>query len=387
MLIVAVFAAALYLPSLRNGFVWDDVYLVGNPDVETLNMASVKRLFTTNFWDVIVSQSGMYRPAHGDVVHDRLPRERRQRARFSSHQYRAQRDRVRARLSRDSRDVRGAFRGVPGRAFLRRRFPCTWRTWQWISGRTDILATLFMLASLLCYALWRRRGGILAPLGALVCAALATAWEGDRGRPSGVVAMCELMPRAEFERPAPRLRGWPIVAGMVALVFAYLGVRRALFGSSLIFYARFTHSAVQAVAFTFSIVAHYTYKLVWPFRLDAESDFYPPDRFLNLHTLVGILVVGLAVTALVRWRRQRAVVFAIAVIGCGLAPVLNILPVNQVLAERFLYFPSIGYVLLVSLLVARAAGWRRIPLLADSARCWWRARLAPSRAHSIGRMT
>jgi tetratricopeptide (TPR) repeat protein len=243
-------------------------------------------------------------------------------------------------------------------------FPMHTENVAWISGRTDILATLFMLASLLCYALWRRRGGILAPLGAIVCAALALLGKEVAVVLPGVVAMCELMPRADFERPAPRLRGWPIVAGMVALVFAYLGVRRTLFGSSLIFYARFTHSAVQAVGFTFSIVAHYMYKLVWPFRLSAESDFYPPESFFNLHTLVGILVVALAVTALVRWRHQRALVFAIAVIGCGLAPVLNILPVNQVLAERFLYFPSIGYVLLVSLLVARAVGWRRIPVLA-----------------------
>jgi hypothetical protein len=41
----------------------------------------------------------------------------------------------------------------------------------------------------------------------------------------------------------------------------------------------------------------------------------------------------------------------VAVIACGLAPALHIVPGNGVLAERFLYLPSFGYALLVSLAV------------------------------------
>jgi tetratricopeptide (TPR) repeat protein len=52
-----------------------------------------------------------------------------------------------------------------------------------------------------------------------------------------------------------------------------------------------------------------------------------------------------------RWRRHGAFVFGVALMAFGLAPVLNILPLNQVLAERFLYFPSIGFALLIALAV------------------------------------
>jgi tetratricopeptide (TPR) repeat protein len=362
-LLVAVFAAALYLPSLRNGFVWDDVYLVGNPDVHTLDTATVKRLFTTNFWEVIESQSGMYRPltALTFLTDYHLNGE-------NAGGFHLTNVVLNALVCALVFLVLLELLAAPVLAFLAAlffaAFPMHVENVAWVSGRTDVIATLFMLASLLCYARWRRRGGIVAPIGAFLCFALALMGKESAVVLPGVVALYELVPRAEFERPASRGRGWFFVAGMIALVIAYLAVRRTLFGSALIFYSRFTQGATQAVALTFSIVAHYAYKLVWPFRLDAESDFYPPNSFWNLHTLVGVVIVAAAVTALVRWRRQRVVVFAIAVLGCGLAPVLNILPLNQVLAERFLYFPSVGYVLLVSLLITSASARWRMPVLA-----------------------
>jgi len=61
-LAVALFAWVLYLPSLGNPFIWDDLILIGSPEIQTLDAATVKRLFTTNFWDVSDATSGMYRP-------------------------------------------------------------------------------------------------------------------------------------------------------------------------------------------------------------------------------------------------------------------------------------------------------------------------------------
>jgi tetratricopeptide (TPR) repeat protein len=113
------------------------------------------------------------------------------------------------------------------------------------------------------------------------------------------------------------------------------------------------------VALTFSIVAHYAYKLVYPFRLNPIPDFQPAGNFFNLHTLVGIAVVALVVASVIRWRQNRTFVFGVAVIACGLAPVIHIVPANVVLAEHFLYFPSLGYALLVSLAVTHFLERRR----------------------------
>jgi protein O-mannosyl-transferase len=150
---------------------------------------------------------------------------------------------------------------------------------------------------------------------------------------------------------------------MFVLVAFYFALRRHVLGSSVSYFHRFTTGVVQAVALSFSILAHYAYKLLFPFRLNAESDFPPPAIFWNIHTLVGIAIFVATCFALYRWRRQSVFVFGIAVIGLGLTPVLNILPANQVLAERFLYFPSVGYSLLVAFAVAALRQRWRVPVI------------------------
>jgi len=201
------------------------------------------------------------------------------------------------------------------------------------------------LASLLCYA--------LALLGKEVAVVLP-----------GVVAAYELLTGSDDQQPKRGRGRWLVLLGMCTLMTAYFALRRHLLGSSLLALPRVTEGISQAVALSFSIVAHYTYKLVYPFRLNPTPDFQPAGSFFNLHTLVGIAVVALVVASVVKWRRNCAFVFGVAVIACGLAPVLHIVPANVVLAEHFLYFPSFGYALLVSLAVIHFRERRRAVALA-----------------------
>jgi hypothetical protein len=150
------------------------------------------------------------------------------------------------------------------------------------------------------------------------------------------------------------------VLGVIAVL--YFVLRKQVLGASLVSFHRFTHGAMQAVAFSFSILAHYAYKLLFPFRLRAEADFPPPAGFADVHALAGLAVAVGAGCALWIWRRHAAFVFGMAVIVLGLAPVLNIVPANQVLAERFLYFPSVGFALLVALGVAALRSRWRLPV-------------------------
>ncbi|HET6349608.1 MAG TPA: tetratricopeptide repeat protein, partial [Candidatus Krumholzibacteria bacterium] len=146
---------------------------------------------------------------------------------------------------------------------------------------------------------------------------------------------------------------------MFAAALLYLAVRKHVLGSSLVSYHRFTQGAEQAVALSFSILGHYVYKLVFPFRLNAESDFPPPAHLWNVYAIIGIGIFAGVCYATYRWRRHSAMVFGVAVIGLGLAPVLNVVPINQILAERFLYFPSLGFCLLLALAaVSLRRRWR-----------------------------
>jgi tetratricopeptide (TPR) repeat protein len=368
-LAVALFAWLLYLPSLDNDFVWDDVILIGSPEMRSLDAATVKRLFTTNFWDVSDATSGMYRPLtslsyHADYqVYGSNPRGFHHtniilNAAVSAMVFLAL-------LEMFSQPLLALLAALWFAAF-----PMHVQSVAWISGRTDVVATLFALLSLWFYARWRKRSGPGAATGSLLCCALALLGKEVAVVLPGVAAVYELLPRGGDERRSHGAGRWGLLLGMCTLAAVYFGVRHSVLGSSLGALPRVTHGISQAVALTFSIVAHYTYRLIYPFRLNPTPDFPPPAHFFNLHTMAGVAVVALVVAAVIRWRRQRVFVFGVAVIACGLAPVLHVVPANVVLAEHFLYFPSLGAALLVSLAVTHLPGRRRTLALGAFTAVW-----------------
>jgi tetratricopeptide (TPR) repeat protein len=355
--VVFALALAVYLPSLGNGFVWDDVALIENPDVRSLDASTLARILTTNYWDATEEHSGLYRPLtalsfHLDYrIHGDSP--------AGFHLTNALLNAIVCVLVFLLLFEMFGNTGVAiTAAALFAVFPMHTENVAWVSGRTDVIATLFMLASLGCHALWRRRGHVAALAGVFAFFSLALLGKEIAVVLPAVVAVIEgfTPPRVGTRRRG----GWGVVVVLVAMTAAYLLLRRHVLGSSLHYFDRFTHGAVQAVALSLSIFAHYVYKLVYPFRLDAESDFVPPASFWNIDTLAGLAILGAMLFFLVRRPRNHAAVLAIAVLLCGLAPVLNILPLNQVLAERFLYFPSVGFCLLLAMAASAARRRRRV---------------------------
>lgn len=344
---VLVFAGAilLYLPTVRNQFVWDDIALIENQDIRTLDAATMKRIFTTNFWEASETHSGLYRPLtalsfHADYqIHGQSP--------GGFHFTNAVLNGIVCALvflTLLEMFARPDLALVAAALFA--AFPMHTENVAWVAGRTDVIAALFMLASLWCYARWRSRPGVHLLAGIVAGFILALLGKETAVVLPAVIAAANLV---ALPRDRAGARRWALVVGLLIVTAGYFFLRRAVLGSAVLYFSRFTTGALQAVSLSLSILAHYTYKLIWPFRLDAEADFLPPKTFLNIHTLAGLLILVAAVYAVFRWRRHAAVVFGLALIALGLAPVLNILPVNQVLAERFLYFPSLGYVLLLGL--------------------------------------
>jgi tetratricopeptide (TPR) repeat protein len=120
------------------------------------------------------------------------------------------------------------------------------------------------------------------------------------------------------------------------------------------------------------VIPVYLRLLLWPVDLNPKHWVAPPSGILDWNVRMGLallLVLGAVVLA---WRRQvPGLGPGLAWLGLAWLPASNLVPIPAfVLAERYLYLPSVGFCIALAG-VAAAAGalgdrWRR-PLLATAA--------------------
>lgn len=352
-LVLFVFSWLLYANTLVNEFVWDDrTLIVENADIRSLDAPTVKRLFTTHYWDVLGGPGGLYRPLSALSLH--LDYQLYGKSPAGFHATNATLNAlvtvmVFVLVLQLFARVRLAFLT----ALLFAALPLHTENVAWVSGRTDVLATLFMLLSLAAYAWWRRRGVATGfVLSALAYVAAVLSKEIALVLPP-LVLLVEAGPFPGLDDTGGRWR-WPrgrlattaaVFFGIAALA---LWVRHAVLGSALESFQPFATGISSTVALSLSILAGYAWKLVAPLSLNAEWQAAEPAGLADVHVAAGLVVAAALVWALVRWRRRGEAVFAVAVFLVGLGPVLNIFPITEVSAERFLYFPSLGFCLAVA---------------------------------------
>lgn len=242
----------------------------------------------------------------------------------------------------------------------------------WITSRADLLGGLFAVLTLLAFRRRDRTGPVLGyPL--FVAALFA--------KESSVVvpllgALLDLaLPRREPERPVALLKRWaPLLLLAIAFVLLRQEVldghagQRPFWGGSWLITA---DSMVVGLGW-------YVLRLALPFgpRFDYQLPLAPE---VGLVVVIGVglalaVAVGLATRALVRGR-ARAVGAGVWWILLALAPVSNLLvPINILVAERFLYLAAVGWMLILAALWS--VGWRGRPA--------WRAVMVVVAIHWIG---
>jgi tetratricopeptide (TPR) repeat protein len=222
----------------------------------------------------------------------------------------------------------------------------------WISAAMDLEMTLFYLLAFCCFLWIERRAGIqrlwlqvamtasyalalLSKEPAVTLPLLATIYEhwyrGDRE---------ETPWRQKLLRYGPL---W-----LVSLGYALVRVR--VFGT-------FAHppglhplSVPQVLLSALALIGNYFALLFWPARLSAFYVFHASAR-IDWHVIAGVLAVVVSAAAFgVLWKRARPATFGILWLFITLAPVLDARWMGvYVLAERYLYLPSVGFCLV--------AGW------------------------------
>lgn len=240
----------------------------------------------------------------------------------------------------------------------------------WVTGRSDVLAAMFLVPSLLLLLRWVDTGSLLAfalaPVSFLLaCLSKEVALSGLLLAPAVVLAA-----RAAGSRPVSRriaLRSWlGAAAAWLGAAVLYLALRRAAGTQGA---ALDAGSVVDLVVRLLRALGYYLGKLVWPWP---QSHFVSWDMVPAL--LPAVIVTAVALLAMIlAWRRRdlprsAGALLGIAWILIALAPALAIAATSVAatpVAERYLYLPSVGLVLMGGIAYDAAASRLR-PLVAGA---------------------
>jgi protein O-mannosyl-transferase len=217
----------------------------------------------------------------------------------------------------------------------------------WIAAVPDLEATLFLLLAMWALSSDARKSW-KSKLGTLLFFALALLAK----EPSLMFLPLAILfsHLASNDRNATSLKQKvSSYAPICVLGVAYLALRILLFGKVAPVLQHPQVSWSQAIYSGFALVLTYARLLLWPTRLSAFHVFHASTSLLDLHVLGGIGVILLCLTAIYALRKAPAAAFALLWICVTLAPVLNARwMAANVLTERYLYLPSVGFCWLLS---------------------------------------
>ena len=356
-LLVAVLSVLPYLPSLNFGFVYDDdAQVLQNPHLSSWH--SLPTFFTHQSWSFLypATRADYYRPVL--LIWLTLNRHL-----FGLHP---------AGWHFASLCLHGAIAGLVFLLLRRHGFP-SWIAFvsalyfglhpahiesvAWISGSTDLLACLGMLASLL---LWWRSVESRSPLFLLFSLffyffALLSK-EVSIVFPGVVFTYAWLFPAAPSENTSVPRR-CIATAFQKTMPFALTAPLFLLLRGLALHAPRASNTPFpfrSLVASVPSLVLFYLRHLIWPAPLSLFYNLYPSHCFGWHSFWFPLVIVASLLTLLIylayRWH-DRSALAAFAWLLFPLAPVLlvSFFPPNDIVHDRYLYIPSIGAALFLAI--------------------------------------
>jgi len=238
----------------------------------------------------------------------------------------------------------------------------------YISGRGDPLAAFFSLVSMICFIRFsgsegRKKAGFY--LGSLIFFSMAVFTKES----ALMLPAFFVLYSACFGKREQGYRGNAPAAYIpfLAVIAAYLYVRgMALSGSGD------PNVYVNSIPFTSrlltspAVVLEYVKMLIWPAGLHMERMDFLYDFVTSLgdprFVVSSVFLIAAIAAIVLRRRNSKLVFFGTVWFLAGLLPFLNLIPVNAFVAEHWLYFPSIGFFIAVSVLFDRMLGFNSIRL-------------------------
>lgn len=236
-----------------------------------------------------------------------------------------------------------------------------------IAGRADLLAAMAVLGGLLLYARldglvgWRARAAVAGLF------AIATAGVFSKENAAvllGLMALWDLC-RATPPRAPRGLRAAAYAAVAASLALLWI-VRSAVLGALPSPQVVYVDNPLRATEFlvarwtAIKVIAMDLGLLVWPAGLSCDRSYaaIAPAGARDLAAWVSLAIVAALLSAAVaRRRRDRVPFFAAGFFGIAILPTSNlVVSIGSIMAERFLYLPSVAFAIAVVALV-----WRVVP--------------------------
>lgn len=172
-----------------------------------------------------------------------------------------------------------------------------------------------------------------------------------------LLVAADLLVDRDGEGFATRWRRWRGHYGTIVVIAAIFWTTRGLVLGT----QGGTHTAealeggLRARAWTMlGVPAEWLRLFIWPEHLQDEWSMleWVPTKGWSLREFAGILALGsVALAAILAWRPRPHLAFGIAFMAIALGPVANLLiPTGVVIAERTLFLPSVGFVVVVAAL-------------------------------------
>ena len=242
-----------------------------------------------------------------------------------------------------------------------------------IVGRSDMLAAFGVLAALLCHrkaleATGVRKAAWLAAIGLAVTIGMFS-------KESAIVVVAVFaIYDLTFGRAASWLSRIPSYAVAAIPCLVYLYMRTQVLANATYLATPFFENPLLGAGFwtaritAIKVIGRYFGLLLWPARLSWDYAYNEVPLFgwglgnwEDWKAVAAVLgCAAVAVVAVRSWRNRLPVFFSIAFFFATLAPASNlVILIGAIMAERFLYLPSVGFA--VAVVWVLAALWQRVP--------------------------
>jgi len=222
----------------------------------------------------------------------------------------------------------------------------------WLSARKETLSGVFFLASFLFYAR-STKSGVKFYWASILCFVLALLSKPTVVILPGLIVLYDLcfvikgdlrnlLRRIKFYLPYVALSGG--LTYITILLSSRAGVLKGFHGGTV-----YSQILTSLTVFVKNIRL-----MVMPTNLSPRYTDYYYDSLRNIEALLAVMCVAMLIyVAWEMWRRSKLVFFAMLWYPVTILPVSNLVPISTLMADRYLFLPSIGIALLFAIIVGK----------------------------------